>query len=73
MDQKIIFFSFFSIHENDILILYNDQIELYSEIKMVFTEQQFETYSLIDVDNDKNVFFSLFNYLYLDLFKEPSI
>ena len=54
-------------------MIYNDKRDVYSEIKKVFSEKKFEAYSLIDEDNDKNGFYSLFNYLYLDLFKEPSL
>ena len=64
------FIFFAPIREDDLFLLNNGNTELFSDIQNVFNDSKFGKYSLI---NGYNNYFSLFHYLYLDLFKEFSL
>ena len=55
--------------KEDLSILYNDNLEIFSEVKKVFNEPKFKEYCY----NKTNDNFYLFQFLYLDLFKDPSL
>ena len=68
--QKEVFhFTFFFQLDGDLPILFSDDIEMIPQIKKVFNEPKFEKYYVNEYTND----LFLFQLLYLDLFKEPSL
>ena len=68
--QKEVFhFTFFFQLDGDLPILFSDDIEMIPQIKKVFNDPKFEKYYVNEYTND----LFLFQLLYLDLFKEPSL
>ena len=63
------FIFFFDLNE-DLAILYNDNYQLFSDIKTVYNSPKFEKYFY---NKTKVNYFYLFQFLYLDLFKDPSL
>ena len=62
-------FIFFFQFDIDLAVLYNDNFEQFSEIKKVYNDPKYKEYYF----NKYNDYFYLFQFLYLDLFKEPSL
>ena len=68
--QKEVFhFTFFFQQQGDLTILFSDDIHLFPQIKKVFNDKKFEKYYHNEYSKD----YFLFQLLYLDLFKEPSL
>ena len=55
---------------NDILPIYNDKRDRYEEIKIVFNNEKFKKYQIQQNLNNFGAF-SLFHFLYIDIFKDP--
>ena len=67
---EFIFFFLDTEYKNDIIPIYNDKKERYELIKNVFNDEKFGIY---EIKND-SIFnsFSLFHFLYIDIFKDPN-
>ena len=59
--------------EQDILLLYNDRFELFSEIRKVFNDPIYQKYYYNNENKEERKYFYFFQFLYLDLFKEPNL
>ena len=64
-------FLYFTCLEDDIIIIYNDNSELFSEIRKVFNDPRFKKYYYNYENKEEIKYFYFFQFLYLDLFKEP--
>ena len=56
---------------NDIIPIYNHKKEKYEEIKNVFKDEKFKKYT-INPNQTINKVYSLFHFLYIDIFKDPN-
>ena len=66
-------FLFFTEIANDIIILFNDRYEIFSEIRKVFNDPIYQKYYYkFENENEYNYFY-FFQFLYLDLFKDLNI
>ena len=63
----------FSILPNEIIPVYSDREEMYEQIKLIFNDTKFVKYSIIENNYRRNKYYNLFQFLYLDIFKEPSL
>ena len=68
-EKEAFHFLFFFQLGDDLAVMFNNNFEIFSEIKKVYNETKFKEYYY----NENNNFFYLFQFLYLDLFKEPSL
>ena len=68
--KDIYHFIFYSQSDDDLIIFYIDNYQIFSEIKKVYNSPKFEKYYYNETTTNN---FYLFQYLYLDLFKEPSL
>ena len=67
---EFIFFFIDLDKKNDIIPIYNDKKGRYEEIKTIFNNQKFKKYSISI--NSNNGTFSLFHFLYIDIFKDSN-
>ena len=63
-------FIFFVQIYNDIIPIYYNKIDLYEEIKIIFRDPKFKELS---IKEEAFQHFKLFHFLYINLFKEPSL
>ena len=56
---------------NTIIPFYSKSEETYSQVRKIFNDTKFGEYSLIENTDGINRYFNLFQFLYLDIFKEP--
>ena len=68
---EFIFFLYGLQFAQDIVPIYNGKKEVYEEIKTVFKDQKFKEFSL-SRDTQFFPYFSLFHFLYLDIFKDEN-
>ena len=68
-EKEAFHFLFFFKEEDELAVMFNNNFELFSEIKNVYNDPKFKEYYF----NEYNDYFYLFQFLYLDLFKEPSL
>ena len=68
-EKEAFHFLFFFQLGDDLAVMFNNNFEIFSEIKKVYNETKFKEYYY----NENNNFFYLFQFLYLDLFKESSL
>ena len=66
-------FILFIDNEGDKIPIYTDHTEIFEEIKKVFTNSKFKKYSLNSDYHRYFDHFDFFQFLYIDLFKEPSL
>ena len=59
-------------NNRDILPIYNDKKERYELIKSIFNDSKFKKYKINSNQDNYNAF-SLFHFLYIDIFKDPNI
>jgi hypothetical protein len=66
-------FFLFSIIPYEVSILYSDKNEMYEQIRKIFNDTKFGIYSLGENDFRFNQYYNLFQFLYLEIFKEPEL
>ena len=71
--KESVHFLYFSTLAEDIIIIYNDRLELFSDIRKVFNDPKYKKYYYKHENNEEIIYFYFFQYLYLELFKEPSL
>ena len=68
---EFIFFFINDNYESDIVPIYNDKKERYELIKTVFNDEKFKKFQILE-NSDYNAY-SLFHFLYIDIFKDRNI
>ena len=66
-------FFLFSIIPYEVSIFYSDKNEMYEQIRKIFNDTKFGIYSLGENDFRFNQYYNLFQFLYLEIFKEPEL
>ena len=66
-------FFLFTILPNELVPIYSDREEMYEQIKAIFNDTKFGMYSITENNYRLNKYYNLFQFLYLDIIKEPSL
>ena len=72
---EFIFFFIDPTYNNDIIGLYTDKKDRYEQIKTVFNENKFKEFNIYSIDQNRNNYFysfSLFHFLYIDIFNDSN-
>ena len=69
--KEVVHFLFFPTLDDDIILIYNDRLELFSETRKVFNGPKYKKYYYKYDNNEGYKCFYFFQFLYLELFKEP--